>query len=150
MPSSDYLQTVLGAAYERMDTLKDIYDAGWFFFVDPDYCTDASKAFLETQRLDLLGTSISMITLYLHEGGVIENIKAKFAKTDPWEAIQISDAIREVHQEMGLSSKVVLKILRYSMTGLAPGVGIPAMMEILGRERVNKRLEVSLPSNFAK
>ena len=72
-------------------------------------------------------------------------MKQKLSKVDPWKAEGISNAIQEIQEELALASKVVLKILRYSVSGLAPGVGVAVTMEILGKQRVNERLEKSLP-----
>jgi Anticodon binding domain len=37
MPSEKYVEAVLKASHERMHTLKDIYEAGSYFFTEPNY-----------------------------------------------------------------------------------------------------------------
>ena len=58
-----------------------------------------------------------------------------------WNAQEISATIKEVIRELKQPSKVVMQILRYALAGLESGVGVPVIIEILGKETVIKRLD---------
>jgi hypothetical protein len=60
MPSTDYLTAVLKVCQERMHTLKDVYQAGPYFFADPDYNSPNQKKFHETHPSELIGSSFEM------------------------------------------------------------------------------------------
>jgi glutamyl/glutaminyl-tRNA synthetase len=77
-------------------------------------------------------------------------MKQKLDKIDLWKAEKISGAIEELQGELGLGRSDVLRILRYAVSGSAPGVAVPDMMEILGKQRVVDRLEKSVPPQSGK
>jgi hypothetical protein len=53
MPSSEYLTAVLNVSQERMHTLKDVFQAGPYFFTEPDY--DAvNKKFFEKHSSEMI------------------------------------------------------------------------------------------------
>jgi hypothetical protein len=57
MPARDYLKAVLRVFQERMHTLKDVYQAGPYFFTDPDYAiTDSKKSkFRNEHSAEIIG-----------------------------------------------------------------------------------------------
>ena len=67
--------------------------------------------------------------------------KDKIKGVQEWNSKPIAEAIKEIGRDLGRPSRVVMQILRYAIAGLEPGVGIPVIIEILGRERVNRRLD---------
>jgi len=66
--------------------------------------------------------------------------KRLHALTD-WSVEQISEAVRQVGEELTLQSKAVMQILRFALAGLEPGVGVPVIIQILGKAKVMSRLE---------
>ena len=59
-----------------------------------------------------------------------------------WKAQNISDSIKEIGKELDLPSKVVMQVLRYAIAGLESGVGVPVIIELLGKEKVNRRIDI--------
>ena len=67
--------------------------------------------------------------------------KERINRMENWNAQEISATIKEVIRELKQPSKVVMQILRYALAGLESGVGVPVIIEILGKETVIKRLD---------
>ena len=70
-------------------------------------------------------------------------IKAKemLGSLDNWDAKSITNAIKKLGEELKEPSKVIMQVLRYALAGLEPGVGVPVIIEILGKETVLRRLD---------
>jgi len=60
---------------------------------------------------------------------------------DNWDAKSITNAIKKLGEELKEPSKVIMQVLRYALAGLEPGVGVPVIIEILGKENVLRRLD---------
>ena len=60
---------------------------------------------------------------------------------DNWDAKSIINAIKKLGEELKEPSKVIMQVLRYALAGLEPGVGVPVIIEILGKENVLRRLD---------
>jgi len=58
MPERKYLEAVIRVSQERMHTLKDVYEAGPYFFSEPDYSSAKAAIFRERHPNEL----ISMLT----------------------------------------------------------------------------------------
>jgi glutamyl/glutaminyl-tRNA synthetase len=72
---------------------------------------------------------------------VLLKAKDKIKEVQEWNSKIIAEAIKEISKDLGRPSRVVMQILRYAIAGLESGVGVPVIIEILGRERVNRRLD---------
>ena len=55
MPSHDYLTAVVRVSQERMHTLKDVYQAGPYFFTEPDYSLINMTEFRKSHPPDVVG-----------------------------------------------------------------------------------------------
>lgn len=55
MPSQDYLASVLRVSQERMHTLKDVYQAGSYFFTEPDYSIVKLAEFRKSHPDEVVG-----------------------------------------------------------------------------------------------
>ena len=58
MPSQDYLMAVLRVSQERMHTLKDVYQAGPYFFTEPDYSLVNLTEFRKSCPPEVVGRAI--------------------------------------------------------------------------------------------
>jgi len=58
-----------------------------------------------------------------------------------WETEQISQTVKQLGDDLKLPAKVVMQILRYALAGLEPGVGVPVIIQILGKTKVLSRLK---------
>jgi len=135
MPSYEYLKAVLNVCQERMHTLKDIYEAGSYFFTEPDYSTTECSNFREK-----CGAGVSSTSPTYPDKIVTAAIDRLNVMTE-WKAKNISETVKSVAEQTGQKSSVVMQVLRYAVAGLKPGVGVPVIIEILGKQRVTERLE---------
>jgi len=53
IPRPEYIAKVLNVCKERMDTLKDLASASWYFFIDPDYSSEALTQFRESHASEI-------------------------------------------------------------------------------------------------
>jgi len=88
-----------------------------------------------------LVSHLSTVNLSLLDG-VLRKAQEKIDGIQGWEAAKIADAIKQIGKELNLQSKIVMRILRYAMAGLESGVGVPVIIEMLGKEKVKRRIEV--------
>ena len=58
LPDEKYLEDVLRVSQERMHTLKDVYQAGQYFFSEPDYSSVKGLKFREKHPTEMIGMSI--------------------------------------------------------------------------------------------
>jgi glutamyl/glutaminyl-tRNA synthetase len=71
----------------------------------------------------------------------LTDVLKKIKELQDWDIKKISELLKEVAKETGQPSKVVMQVLRYAVAGLEPGVGVPAVIEILGKDTVSRRIE---------
>lgn len=72
---------------------------------------------------------------------VLTDAKQKLQELQDWEVGKIAEVLKDVEKDTGESLKLVMQILRYAVAGLQPGVGVPTVIEILGKDIVDRRLE---------
>lgn len=78
---------------------------------------------------------------------VLTATKEKLEKLQDWEVEGIGEVIKVVGEDSKQPTNVVMQILRYAVAGLEPGVGVPAILEILGSKISLARLERCLAHN---
>jgi glutamyl/glutaminyl-tRNA synthetase len=66
-----------------------------------------------------------------------------------WDKEHISEAVKQVGEDLKLPAKVIMQVLRFAVAGLEPGVGVPVIIQILGKEKVLSRLKACQPSDKA-
>jgi glutamyl/glutaminyl-tRNA synthetase len=80
-------------------------------------------------------------SLNLSVDAILLNAKERINKLEPWEPQNIAHTLKDISKDLDQPSKVIMKILRYALVGLEPGVGVPVIIEILGKEKACNRLE---------
>ena len=65
----------------------------------------------------------------------------KIEELQDWNVVKIAETLKDVERDTAQSPKIVMQILRYAVAGLEPGVGVPAVIELLGKDTVARRLE---------
>jgi hypothetical protein len=58
LPDKKYLENVIRVSQERMHTLKDVYQAGPYFFSEPDYSSPQAVKFREKHPAEMIGMSV--------------------------------------------------------------------------------------------
>lgn len=59
MPDKKYLEQVIRVSQERMHTLKDVYQAGPYFFTEPDYSSAQALKFRQKHEASFIGMTFS-------------------------------------------------------------------------------------------
>ena len=59
MPDKKYLEEVIRVSQERMHTLNDVYQAGPYFFSEPDYSSAKAVKFRQKHRSELIGMNLN-------------------------------------------------------------------------------------------
>jgi len=140
MPSIEYLVTVIRTSHERMHSLKDVYSTAPYFFTEPNYSIPALIDFRSRHSPLMFGNDPSATLLTFIQGilsKAVENINA----ISEWKFENISAAMKEVWKELKHPRPLIMQVLRYALAGMEPGVGVPTIIEILGKERTIRRIE---------
>lgn len=119
-----YLKEVLTMMRERLQTLKDLEKIGYYFFKDDfDYTEDVLKKI-----------SYQGITKNLYEYN--ERIKT----LNEWNKEILEKNLREFCAEKNINTKKMIHPIRVAITGMTFGPGLFELMELLGKEKVIKRI----------
>lgn len=120
-----YARKVVALEQERLKTLADIGELADFFFVDKvDYDENAVKKMLKQE--------------YVPE--LLKKLKEKLAKLAPFGAENVERTMRALADELGLKTSLVFHPLRVAVSGRMMGPGLFDMVEVLGKDRVLKRI----------
>ena len=125
----DYTSRVLGLEQERLRTLGEAAKAVSFFYVDEEYDT----SLLIQKGMDAEKTR----TALLRVREVLESLES-------WDAQVIEPPIRELIGETGLKAGQLLGSIRAAVSGRPHTPPLFTMMEVLGRERTMRRIELAI------
>ncbi|MCR4394214.1 MAG: glutamate--tRNA ligase, partial [Dehalococcoidales bacterium] len=125
----DYVRSIIPLVQERARTLVEITDLTVFFFVDK----------LEYATADLIikgSTQQFTYNAYLEAEKIID-------KT-PFNAGELEKEFRALADRLGLKAGQLFSSLRIAMTGRTVSPPLFQTMEVLGKERVQKRMQVAV------
>ena len=129
--SDEYLLRVLPLCLERIETLGDFLDYGWFFFVNAlDYDDSAKKNMIPKGRTPAEIAKILDQFVQLSIDPVLD-----------WNAATVEAAFNLFADTSGLSRKEAFMLLRVVLTG---GTASPPLIEsaaVLGKETCRERLQ---------
>ena len=139
MPSPEYLTAVLKVCHERMSSLKDIYRIAHYFFKDPNpFDIDIAPFIPKSLESSALKDGGSEVMQIVRE--IMRISQDKVEGLQDWSSEELSKMIKEIGNETKQRPEAVMRILRYAITGVTSGVGVPTVMEIVGKEKVKERL----------
>lgn len=72
---------------------------------------------------------------------LMEHLYGKLEELEPFEAAEIKKTIKAVQKETGIKGKQLFMPIRVAVTGEMHGPELPNTMEVLGKEKVLKRLK---------
>lgn len=126
---SGYVERVVALEQERLKTLKDVTELADFFFVDKiEFDEGAFNKILKQEQVpDLL-----------------KELRGKLEALASFTAPEIEKMMRKVAKEKGLKTSQVFHPLRVAASGRMIGPGLFEMVEVLGKERVLKRIDDAL------
>jgi len=121
-----YVARVVAIMGERLRLPKDVLTYGDFFFKDEiAYDPQAvRKQFHGEVTVTMLG-----------------RLRDALAAVEPFDLGGIEKAVRDTAAALGVESKDVIHPLRVALTGKTVGPGLFELIEVLGKERVLKRLD---------
>ncbi len=133
IPSADddpaYLDTVIGCMQERVKKWSDISGMAGFFFTE-DYAYDeaaVNKRLRKEGALDLLKA--------LHD---------RYATLDTFNAETTETALRELAESRGVKPADLIHPVRIAVSGIPHGPSLFHMLDVLGKERVARRMQRTL------
>ena len=124
----EYLAKVTATLQPRAHTLADMAEQARFYFQDPrPYEEKAAQKFL-TGKIK----------------PVLETISTRLAALPGWTEEAVNQCFKELQQETGLKMKEIAQAVRLALTGRTASPGLFEIMEILGREEVQRRLQAAM------
>ncbi len=126
-----YLKKVILAFHDRLVLIPDIVPLSKYFFVDEfEYDAKGIAKHFKTE----------------HAKKILESLKQKLAKLEPFTREKIEPIFKDLAKEMGVKLGVVIHPCRLALTGTLQSPPMYDLVEVLGKEKVGKRLERALKS----
>lgn len=126
-PGSPPLPAVVALYKERVKTLNELADEAMLFYVDPQVPAELSSEHLQGKA----------------RGALLE-FAARVEATADWQRAGISALIKQVLADFGLKMPQLAIPLRVAVSGRTQTPAIDAVLEVLGRETVLRRLRAAL------
>lgn len=121
-----YVARVVGIMGERLRLPRDILTYGDFFFRDEvAFDPQAVRKYLRGAKTVAL----------------LRRLRAALGEVSPFDLGAIEAAVRGAASEMGVEGKVVIHPLRVALTGKTVGPSLFELTEVLGKDRVLRRLD---------
>jgi len=120
----EYIEKIIATLNQRSKTLEEMAAAAGFYFADEiEYEEKAARKFLKPAALE-----------------PVRLLAAKLTDLDVFEETALEDVFRAVMAETGLKLGKIAQPVRVALTGRTASPGIFEIIEIIGREKVLKRL----------
>jgi glutamyl-tRNA synthetase len=120
----NYLFNVIGLLKERLIFPKDFLDMSFYFFCDPESFDEAGvKKYWEPEtsgQLTLLADRLTSLSEYSH--------------------LSIETALRQLAEDLKVKPTKLIHPTRLALSGKTIGPGLFEMIELLGKETVDRRL----------
>jgi glutamyl-tRNA synthetase len=113
---------------DRITFPKDLWEQGKFFFIAPDKFDESVVAKKWNEE------AVKVLSSFADAVGKIDSIDAATAKS----------TLESVTAALNIGTGKILQALRVSITGTAGGPDLMAIMEIIGKNEVVKRIEYAL------
>lgn len=125
----EYAQRVIALETERMKLLSEVVALTDYFFRD-------------TLEYEPKGIRKWFTQPYVPQ--MLETLIARFSALEPFDLQSIEATTRTVVEELGVSAAQVIHPTRVAVSGRTVGPGLFEMIEVMGKERVLKRLRTAL------
>ncbi|KAF8986286.1 Glutamyl-tRNA synthetase [Entomortierella lignicola] len=127
--SDDYIARVIWTLKERIRNIHDVTSLCGYYFQTPSYSSEESIAYRKKVGDDTLRIVLPM---------ALERFRGVNSELSKEEAKQTLQAIADEHK---LKLPVVMNALRYTVSGVKVGAGVPETLSTLGRSCVIDRIE---------
>ncbi len=125
------LDALLAAAGDRITVAGDILDFDDFFVADE--ALEYDPAAFEKRLLEPAEAA-----------GLLAGFRERLASVEPFDAAALEALMREFVEERGIKLGQIIHAVRVATTGKPVGFGMFETLEILGRERVLRRIDRAL------
>jgi glutamyl-tRNA synthetase len=129
--AADYFPRVVQLLRERLKLFSQFGEQAAYFFTDAHPVDDKAVR----KRLQKPGVREPL-----------QDLAARFARVDPFTAAGLEEVLRGCATDRGLPAADLIHPVRVAVSGQAGGPGLFELLEVLGRERVLRRLERALAS----
>jgi glutamyl-tRNA synthetase len=124
-----YLKKVLDLAKTRMKFLADIFTQDKYYFLDPkEFDIKGREKYFD---LENIGNKLSVICIDL-------------SALEKWRVDEIEKSIRTRAEEWNISAGKIIGALRLCLTGTTISPGLFELMEVLGKDRVIRRINFAI------
>ncbi|KAF9112588.1 Glutamyl-tRNA synthetase [Mortierella sp. AM989] len=130
--SDDYIARVIGTLKERIKNIYDVPSLCAYYFQTPSYSSEESAAYRKKVGDETLRIVLPM---------ALERFKTSSGELSKEDANQTLKAIADEHK---LKLPVVMNALRYTVSGVKVGAGVPETLATLGRPCVVDRINLVL------
>ncbi|QRV76934.1 glutamyl-tRNA synthetase [Ceratobasidium sp. AG-Ba] len=129
--SKEYITDVCRALSDRLVTLDVIKTAAPYFFVTPDYTSDAAKSLRKTVQNDLYSR-------------VLEQALEGFKTVSLQDEQVVRAALEKIQSNLGIGTVKVMNSIRHALTGQKAGPSVVEILRVLGWDRTRERLNAAL------
>ncbi|CCC71724.1 hypothetical protein NCAS_0I00560 [Naumovozyma castellii] len=119
------ISTVLTECGSALSKIGEFNELFWYFFERPTYSNKLVSDFLKSHNVEELKKILQLLS---------ENV----TKMD------LPDMVNEISTTLKIKKKPIFESLRYALTGLHPGVKLPIIIKILGKEECQSRIVASM------
>lgn len=123
-----YAQAVIALETERLKLLSEVVSLTDYFFLD-------------TLEYEVKGVRKWFTQPYVPQ--MLETLIDRYTSLEPFDLQNIEATIRAVAEELGVSAAQVIHPTRVAVSGRTVGPGLFEMIEVLGKERVLRRLRAA-------
>ncbi|MBN1620901.1 glutamate--tRNA ligase [candidate division WOR-3 bacterium] len=125
-----YAAQVFELLKTRLPKLSDSVERAGYFFKDPWAYDDGAwkKSFSGVEEIEYY----------------VESLKNAIAHDEPVTKDDFEALLRKTAENLGIKTSVLIHALRVSITGVSAGPGLFEICEVIGKERILKRLENAL------
>lgn len=130
---TEYLEGVASLMKERVEFVKEFVTRGYYFFKNPDY-----QQMLENEGKDF---EKKVLKNWSDErAAAFEQLTEKLQSISVFNHLAIKEVVENFTNEFNLKFGDVLPVLRLALSGTLKGPGVFEMMELLGKDYVNIRI----------
>jgi glutamyl-tRNA synthetase len=131
--SLEYLEGVAALMKERVEFVKEFTTKGYYFFKNPDYQQMMDNEGKDFEKKILKNWNADRALAF-------EKLTDKLCESDTFNHLNIKETVENFTNENNLKFGDVLPVLRMALSATLKGPGVFEMMELLGRDNVNMRL----------
>ncbi|QRW05832.1 glutamyl-tRNA synthetase [Ceratobasidium sp. AG-Ba] len=129
--SKEYITDVCRALSDRLVTLDVIKTAAPYFFITPNYTSDAAKSLRKTVQDDLYSRVLEQ---------ALEALKTISLRDE--QAVRAT--LEKIQSNLGIGTVKVMNSIRHALTGQKAGPSVVEILRVLGWDRTRERLNAAL------